>query len=175
MDSHNRFETRATAGLLRLEWVMALIACAVLAIMHVRSIDWPVFIGFFAVIDLVGYLPGAVAYRRDQRHAISKTYYVAYNTMHSLLTGGVMAGTWMLAVRPEWALLAIPIHLFGDRGLFGNSLKPFDVAFEPVTHPAFAAFERSLGRETTAAAPIIDVNIPTVCNEIPTVCSPDPT
>lgn len=144
MDSHNRFETRATAGLLRLEWVMGLVICLALAIIHIRSVNWPVFVGLFAVIDLIGYLPGAIAYRRSPSRAISKKYYMAYNTMHSLLTGGAMAGVWMLAVRPEWALLAIPIHLFGDRGLFGNSLKPFSVKFEPVTHPAFAEFERSI-------------------------------
>ena len=144
MDSHNRFETKATARLLRLEWVMGLAACVALAVIHIRSVSWPAFIGFFAVIDLIGYVPGAIAYRRSPGHVISKKYYVAYNTMHSLLTGGAMAGIWMLAVRPEWALLAIPIHLFGDRGLFGNSLEPFSVKFEPVTHPAFAGFERSL-------------------------------
>lgn len=149
MDSHNRFETKVTAGLLRLEWVMGLVVCVALAVIHLRSINWPVFIGFFAVIDVIGYIPGAIAYRRSPCHVISKKYYVAYNTMHSLLTGGAMAGLWMLAVRPEWALLAIPIHLFGDRGSFGNSLKPFSVKFEPATHPLFAEFERSLdGRRT---------------------------
>jgi hypothetical protein len=142
VDSHNRFETKATARLLRLEWVMGLVICVTLAIIHIGSINWPVFIGFFVVIDLIGYVPGAIAYRRSPNHVISKKYYLAYNTMHSLLTAGAMAGIWMLAVRPEWALLAIPIHLFGDRGLFGNSLKPFNVKFEPVTHPAFAEFER---------------------------------
>ena len=151
MDSHNRFETKATAGLLRLEWVMALAVCVALAISHFRSINWPVFIGLFAVIDVIGYIPGAIAYRRSPGHAISKKYYVAYNTMHSLLTGGAMAGIWMLAVRPEWALLAIPIHLLGDRGLFGNSLKPFNVKFEPVTHPAFAEFERSLAGQPSGS------------------------
>jgi hypothetical protein len=153
MDSRNRFETKVTAGLLRLEWVMALIACSAAAIIHIRSSNWPVFIGFFVVIDLIGYIPGAIAYRRNRGHAISKKYYVAYNTMHSLLTGGAMAGIWMLAVRPEWALLAIPIHLFGDRGLFGNSLKPFNVKFEPVTHPAFAEFERSFAGSPAGTVP----------------------
>ena len=32
---------------------------------------------------------------------------------------------WVLVFGWEWALLAIPIHLFGDRSLFGNTLKPF--------------------------------------------------
>jgi hypothetical protein len=68
--------------------------------------------------------------------------------MHSLLTGGAMAGIWALAVKPEWALMAIPIHLFGDRGIFGNTLKPFGIQFEPVTHPDFVEFQAKF-----AAAP----------------------
>ena len=151
MDSHNRFETRSTATLLRLEWVAGLVACIVLAVLHIRQINWPVFVGFFVVIDLIGYIPGAIAYRRSPTHTISKNYYLAYNTMHSLLTGGAMAGVFALAVKPEWALLAIPIHLFGDRGLFGNSLKPLDIEFEPVTHPAFKEFEQSYERARAAA------------------------
>ena len=34
------------------------------------------------------------------------------------------------------ALLVLPIHLFGDRALFGNFAKSFTVSFEPVPHPA---------------------------------------
>lgn len=151
MDSHNRFETRTTATLLRLEWMAGLVACIVLAVMHIRHMNWPVFVGFFVIIDLIGYIPGAIAYRRSPDHKISKNYYYAYNTMHSLLTGGAMAGIFALAVKPEWALLAIPIHLFGDRGLFGNSLKPLDIQFEPVTHPAFAEFEHAYEQDRSDA------------------------
>lgn len=153
MDSHNRFETKTTANLLRLEWLAGEIACITLALIHIHEIHWPVFIGFFLIIDLIGYIPGAIAYRRSPTHTISKNYYVAYNTMHSLLTGGAMAGLWALAVKPEWALLAVPIHLFGDRSLFGNSLKPFGIEFEPVTHPAFAGFEAEYTGSPGAGAP----------------------
>jgi len=140
MDGHNRFETRTTFTLARLEWFAALLVSIVLAVLHFGEIRWPVFVGFFVVIDVVGYLPGAVAFRRSPTHQIGCGYYIAYNTMHSLLTGAAMVGLWALTVGPEWALLAVPIHLFGDRGLFGNTLKPFRVPFEPATHPAFAAF-----------------------------------
>ncbi len=51
---------------------------------------------------------------------------------------------WVLAFGWEWALLAIPIHLLGDRALFGNALKPFSVPFEPEAHPAFARLDREL-------------------------------
>jgi hypothetical protein len=142
MDHRNRFETVTTFRLARLEWSAALGTSVVLAATHLGEIRWGVFVAFFAGIDLIGYLPGAVAYRRSADRRIARGYYVAYNVMHSLVTGGVLVGLWALLVGPEWALLAVPIHLFGDRALFGNTLKPFGVSFEPSAHPAYAAFER---------------------------------
>jgi hypothetical protein len=141
VDGHNRFETRTTFRLVRLESAAALAVSISLAGLHLGEIRWWVFVPLFVVIDLVGYLPGAVAHRRNGGRPIHRGYYVAYNLMHSLLTGAALVGLWALLVGPEWALLAVPIHLFGDRALFGNSLKPFGVPFEPSTHPAFAAFE----------------------------------
>ena len=136
MDSHNLFLTRTTYRLLRAEYGAALIAAVVLALIHLGHIRWPVFIGMFVYIDLIGYLPGAVAYRR-KRGDIGRGFYVLYNSMHSLLSAGAVAGAWCLLVRPEWALLALPIHLCGDRAIFGNFLKPFGLSFEPVTHSAY--------------------------------------
>jgi len=136
MDSHNLFLTRTTCRLLRAEYGAALIVAAVLALIHLGQIRWPVFIGMFVYIDLLGYLPGAVAYRR-KRGDIGRGFYVLYNSMHSFLFAGVVAAAWCLLVRPEWALLALPIHLCGDRAIFGNFLKPFGLSFEPVTHPAY--------------------------------------
>ncbi|MGW3306614.1 hypothetical protein ACWDG9_08505 [Streptomyces sp. NPDC001073] len=142
MDAQNRFETRATFLLLRLEWLGGLVVCAVLAVRHLSDIRWGVFISLFVVIDAIGYLPGALAFRRSPDGRISRWYFVAYNTMHSLVTAGVLAGAWAVLVKPEWALLALPLHLLGDRALFGNSLKPFGVRFEPHPHPAYGEFER---------------------------------
>ncbi len=142
MDAKNRFETKVTFALSRLEWLGFLAVSLVLAYQHLSDIRWAVFIPLFAVIDLVGYLPGALAFRRHPERRVPRGYYVAYNTMHSLVTAGVLAGAWALFVRPEWALLALPIHLMGDRALFGNSMKPFGVAFEPETDPAFREFEQ---------------------------------
>jgi len=149
MDAKNRFETRTTFFMLRLEWLGGLVACAVLTVQHFSEIRWAVFFGLFAAIDVVGYVPGAVAFRRSRDGRISHWYFVAYNTMHSLVTAGVVAGLWAVLVKPEWALLALPVHLLGDRALFGNSLKPFGVRFEPAPHPAYVDFERkySISRE----------------------------
>lgn len=150
MDSHNRFDTTTTFALHRLEWLVALGVSITLALLHFGDIRWPVFVGLFVIIDLIGYVPGAIRFRRSASKCIGKGYYVLYNTMHSLVTGAAIAGLWALLVRPEWALLAIPIHLLGDRGLFGNTLKPFGVRFEPATHPAFTAFQAEYAKAATA-------------------------
>jgi hypothetical protein len=140
VDVKNKFETDTTFTLMRLEWLVALVVSVVLAVVHISEIRWPVFVAFFVIIDLVGYVPGAIAYRRSPDKRISRAYYVLYNAAHSLLTAGAAVGLWCLLVTPEWALLAVPIHLFGDRGLFGNTLKPFGVSFEPSMHSAFRRF-----------------------------------
>ncbi|GHJ43227.1 membrane protein [Catellatospora sp. TT07R-123] len=152
MDAHNRFETRTTFTLARLEWLTALVVASVLGILHIGEIRWPVFIGFFLVIDVIGYIPGAIAFRRAPGGDISRGYYLAYNIMHSLVTNAILVGLWCLLVGPEWALLAVPIHLFGDRALFGNTLKPFGVPFEPHLSPAFAEFERAYAAEPSTRA-----------------------
>jgi uncharacterized membrane protein YvlD (DUF360 family) len=148
VDSHNLFLTRTTYRLVRAEYLAALVGAIVLAVLHLHDIRWPVFIAMFAYIDVVGYLPGAVAYRRAHGAAISRRYYVLYNSMHSLLSAGAVVGLWCLLVRPEWALLALPIHLFGDRAVFGNFLKPFGVSFQPATHPAYQELVSSYAQHT---------------------------
>lgn len=143
MDSHNLFLTRTTYRLLRAEYAAALAGAVILAVLHLGDIRWPAFIGLFAYIDVIGYLPGAIAYRRAAGRVIPRHYYTLYNTMHSMLSAGVVAGLWCVLVRPEWALLALPIHLCGDRAIFGNFLKPFGVTFEPTVHPAYQEFVAS--------------------------------
>ncbi len=88
MDSHNLFLTRTTYRLLRAEYGAALIAAAVVALIHLGHIRWPVFIGMFVYIDLIGYLPGAVAHRRARSGDIRRGFHVLYNSMHSFLSAG---------------------------------------------------------------------------------------
>jgi hypothetical protein len=145
MDAHNRFESRGTYLHHRLENLLALMICIVLAILHIGEIRWLHFILLFVYIDLIGYIPGAIAYRRHVDGAIPRVYFVLYNVMHSFLANGVAIALWCWIVGPSWALLAIPMHLFGDRALFGNSFKPWGISFEPKKHPAFARFERDFG------------------------------
>jgi hypothetical protein len=151
VDHKNFFMTRTTHRLLRLEYLIALIVCVVLAIGHLGEIRWLVFLGLFAVIDVIGYLPGLFVWIR--RHGeVPRAFYVSYNIAHHLGTSAALAGLWCLVIGPEWALLALPIHLMGDRSLFGNMLKPFGVSFEPKTHPVYAEFVRAYAAAQHAPA-----------------------
>jgi len=143
MDSRNLFLTPVTYRLVRMEYLAGLLLALGLLIGHRHDVRWAEFVLLFAYIDVIGYLPGHLAWRRTRGGTLPKVYYVLYNTMHSLLTAGLVAAVWCALVRPEWALLALPIHLFGDRAVFGNFLKPFGVKFEPQTLPAYADFRRN--------------------------------
>jgi hypothetical protein len=143
MDQRNLFETPVTYRILRIENLAGLLVTLALLAIHVAQVRWWAFALLFVYIDAIGYVPGAIAYKRANGRQISRVYYVLYNATHSLLSGLLVAGMWSLLVRPEWALLAIPIHLLGDRSIFGNFLKPFGVDFEPVQHPAFSRFQSS--------------------------------
>jgi hypothetical protein len=140
MDAKNPFETPTTFRLHRAEYLVGFAVSTVLLIWHWHQVHWLVALGLFAYIDLIGYIPGAIAFRRSKTHKISKVYYVLYNTMHSLITQAAVVALWGFFVRWEWALLAIPWHLFGDRGVFGNFLKPFNMPFEP--HETAVGYER---------------------------------
>jgi len=149
MDQKNTFDTPVTAALHRAEYGAGLALASGLFIAHWHQIRYVPAIALFVGFDLVGYIPGAIAFHRSGDGRIHKGFYVLYNTAHSLLTAGLVVALWAWLVRPEWALLAVPIHLFGDRALFGNQLKPFGVPFEPKRLPAFDA----LLREVRAAGP----------------------
>lgn len=144
MDQANTFESPTTSRLHRAEYLAGLAVVTGLFIAHIGQVRWLPAVVLFAYIDLIGYIPGAIAYKRAKGKRISKGYYLAYNFMHSMVTQGAVAGLWIWLVRPEWALLVLPMHLFADRGIFGNFLKPFGLPFEPVPNPEFAALSRRL-------------------------------
>ena len=99
----------------------------------------------FVYIDVIGYIPG-----RDrvppQHHEADPEGLLRAVQHHAQLrhAGAPWSRLWVLLFGWEWALLAIPIHLFGDRALFGNTLKPFAVPFEPVPHPAYVRLNEEL-------------------------------
>jgi hypothetical protein len=132
MDTVNRFHAKETWFWARAEHLALLAVLLVLLAIHLGDVRWGRFVAAFVLIDLVGYLPGAVAYRRRGGGTIPPVYHHLYNLTHNYLTGGVVVATWALAGGGlEWAMLAVPIHLSGDRGLFGNTYKPKSLPFEP--------------------------------------------
>jgi len=104
---------------------------ALLVVLNARDVDWLRFVLAFGVIDLVGYLPGAIAFRRARGGPIAPIYHHLYNLTHSYAVALVWVGLWAEASGGlEWAMLAVPIHLSGDRGLLGNGPKPVGEPFE---------------------------------------------
>jgi hypothetical protein len=145
MDTHNTFHTRATYNLVRLDYLVLLIFCSTLVLVHAREVRWWPFVIAFAWIDLVGTLPAYYVYylRRSGEHrSIHPIFYFLYNFCHSVGTNVVVTLAWVVLHGGwEWAMLAAPIHLCGDRALFGNIYKPLGLSFEPV---AFKDFQRFL-------------------------------
>jgi len=144
MDAANTFETRATYRALRAEWSLLGLAAGYMLWKKRDRVRWPVAFALLMSNDLVGYLPGAYAYRRSPDGRVKRRYYAAYNTAHSVLTASAVAALWSKRRGPEWALLAIPLHIGIDRGLFGNFMRPFSVAFEPRPHPAWEQVREQL-------------------------------
>jgi hypothetical protein len=94
MDAANPFETPTTYRLHRLEYLVGFAVATVLIILHLGDIRWLPFVGLFLYIDLIGYLPGAIAFHRSKTKRISRAYYVLYNVMHSLVTQSIVVGLW---------------------------------------------------------------------------------
>jgi hypothetical protein len=148
VDPVNRYCTKRTYWALRSEYFFGLVVSIALFAMHVPDgIDWVAAVLLFAYPDTIGYLPGAIAYRRAKDHRVPLWYARTYNVLHSPWTAGAVGGLYALIHGPDWALMAIPIHLFGDRSIFGNIYKMPQVHFEPdVPHPAWATVMEDVER-----------------------------
>ena len=124
--------------LTRAEYLALMAASGLLMLLHAGDVNWLRAAIAFAAIDLIGYIPGARAFRRAGKQPISPIYHHLYNVTHNFLTAAVVTTLWALAAgRLEWAMLALPLHLAGDRGIFGNGFKPTRFPFEH--HPAVEA------------------------------------
>jgi hypothetical protein len=157
MDPKNLFHTPTTYRLVRAEYLAGLLVAVVLALTHFGAIRWLPFVGLFVYIDIIGYLPGVIAHLRRGTAYLPRGFYVLYNTMHSLITAAAVGGLWCLTVRPEWALLALPLHLFGDRALFGNFYKSFGIEFEPSAHPDYVEVKPKLDRPRRAQLSVLPI------------------
>ncbi|ACE85756.1 bifunctional lysylphosphatidylglycerol flippase/synthetase MprF [Cellvibrio japonicus] len=141
MDAVNRFETRSTFLLWRLEYSMLLLISLAALFYHWDEIRWIPFLILFWYIDLIGYVPGAIVYRLNNGK-VPPFFYYLYNFTHNYVTAGAVALLWAVFVGIEWALLAIPIHLFGDRAIFGNSFKSIKINYEGKPDQEFTEFVR---------------------------------
>lgn len=155
MDKINRFATKTTFGLLRAEYFLGMIASGALFLWHINEVRWIPAIILFSYIDLIGYVPSVIAQTR-KREPLPKHYYVLYNTMHSFLTQSLVLGLWVYFIGFEWALLVIPMHLCGDRALFGNFIKQFSNPFEPKALPEFVEFEEKMSRRAQRPEEVSD-------------------
>jgi hypothetical protein len=152
MDAVNTFDTAATYRALRAEYGLLAAASGYLLWRNRRRVRWPAAAALFLSGDLLGYVPGAIAYRRSPDGRVLRGYYAAYNVMHSMLTASAVAAAWTRVRGPEWALVAIPLHIGLDRGLFGNFLKPFSTSFEPTPHPVWEQVREQLAQPWGGAA-----------------------
>lgn len=133
MDTYHRFHTGGSYWLMRAENLAVVLIGIALVFWHWSELNWLHFIAVFVITDLLGYLPGAIAYRRASRGQIAPLYHYLYNLTHCYLTWLPITAWWVWSIGGwEWAMLAIPIHLSGDRGVFGNVFKPVSLPFEPV-------------------------------------------
>jgi hypothetical protein len=149
MNRLSSFGTPLNYRLTRAEYLVAFKFSAVLFVVHIQDVRWGPALLLFAYIDIIGYLPGLFVHWR-RRGDVPRLFYMLYNVMHSWITAGLVVAAWAWLIRPEWALLAVPIHLFGDRGLLGNYFKPFSEPFEPPHGAEAAAHRPSVPSQTTA-------------------------
>lgn len=144
MDMHNTFHSRGTYRLMRLDYFAVLLMLAIVVLAHAHEVRWGRFAIAFWWIDVVGTIPAWIVYygrRRGAHRKLPPIYYRLYNFAHSLATNTLLVALWYAALGGwEWAMLAAPIHILGDRALFGNVYKPRGLAFEPVAHPAYEQF-----------------------------------
>jgi hypothetical protein len=146
MDKYNLFYTPTTYKLVRVDWAIILVVLSGLVLYHWREVHWWRFVFAFLLSDLVGTFPGLYVYyarRAGEHRSIPLIYHQLYNAGHSFLGIALVTLVWfgMTGVW-EWAMLALPIHLAGDRAVFGNIYKPYGTAFEPVPVEAFQRFLR---------------------------------
>lgn len=158
MDAKNRFHTPLTWRIVRAEHIALLAICTALLLWHAPEVNWWRAFWAFWIIDIVGYLPGTIAFRRSADGRIGRWYHHIYNIAHTWLVAGSGVAVWAyFSGGLEWAMLAVPIHLSVDRGVFGNVLKPVELAFEPSDHSDETVLG-ALGRAEFAGAAARDAD-----------------
>src|SRR5687767_140692 len=111
MDIKNPLHTTGTYRLVRAEQIALLVLCSALIVTHWDEMNWWRAVAAFWIIDVLGYLPGAIAYRRRGGGRIPAFYHHIYNFAHTYLVVGAAVALWAWIAGPEWAMLAAPFHL----------------------------------------------------------------
>ncbi len=126
--------------LIRIEYLMCFFISVYFFFINIESINWWLFIALFMVIDLVGYIPGMLRTLVTKNQVPERIFYILYNITHNLtVIGALVFMCWQMGWL-DWSFLAIPIHLFGDRGVLGNFYKPYETPYnDPSIAPLRAA------------------------------------
>src|SRR5262249_56946825 len=99
MDTRNRFHTNETWLWVRAEHLLLIGVLVVLLFLHWQEVSWPRFAAAFLLIDLVGYVPGAVVYRRTRGGRIAPISHHLYNLTHRYVTPGLAVRVWAPTLR----------------------------------------------------------------------------
>lgn len=142
MDKYNRFFSKGIYRLVRLDWLVIMAGLSLAVGLHWRDVNWTRFWVYFWIIDFVGTAPGMYHYYRRQsaKREVPRWCFTAYNVCHSFVTHALVILVWYWIDGLEWALLAMPIHVAADRGVFGNIYKSWGTQFEPVPDAGFSQF-----------------------------------
>lgn len=144
MDKYNTFFTPLLYRLVRLDWLCIMLALITITIINWENVNWWIFFIMFWWIDLIGTVPGmyylSVNEGTEKEKSVPKWCVFIYNICHSFTTVSIITLLWYMTSGPEWAMLAMPIHLAADRCVFGNIYKSFRLKFDPVENIEFKKF-----------------------------------
>ena len=96
-----------------------------LSIYYYAGINWWHYIALFALIDVIGYIPGRTWCILNKESVPPKLFYTLYNICHNLVFVSVVSLIYWFFIEKNLAILALFVHLFGDRGVFGNFNKEY--------------------------------------------------
>ncbi|WP_252179934.1 hypothetical protein [Endozoicomonas sp. 4G] len=108
---------------LRAEYAVLLLLTTGVVTWQAASIDWFAFVALFALIDVIGYLPGYFWCRFKQEEIAPAGFYYAYNFSHHLGFALAVSALYWFLVDHNPAFLALFMHQFADRAILGNFHK----------------------------------------------------
>lgn len=147
MDNKNLFVSRNIYYYNRLDYIVLLISCLILI-----YYNWGDFNSISFILMLVwpelGFYPAAFWYffkSDSDNRSVPEIFYYIYNISHGVVANLSVILIWMyIADGFQWAMLAFPVHLGIDRGLFGLFYKSRKISFIPKEHPDYSVFKKSL-------------------------------